>query len=334
MTYTKSNTPEKDKVQYVAISPDMFQAQNNDDEIDLRELWNVIWRGKWIIIATTAIFAVASVFYALSLPNIYKSEALLAPADSEQQGGLSGLSGQLGGLASLAGVNLGGGKTDKTALAIEILKSREFFAKFAEKHNILPELLAVKEWNMPTNTVVYDDEIYASESGEWVRKVKAPKKAKPSMQEAKKEFDVLFSVEQNVENGMVSISIEHYSPEVAKQWVDWLVQDINSEMKIRDKEEAENSIQYLQYQVAQTNIVEQKTLLYQLIEEQAKTLMFAEVRDEYVFKTIDPALVPELKFKPKRALIVILGILSGGFFALLVLVILEINAKKDGLNKE
>lgn len=186
MTDTKNNTPEKDKVQYVAISPDMFQAQNNDDEIDLRELWNVIWRGKWIIIAITAIFAVASVFYALSLPNIYKSEALLAPADSEQQGGLSGLSGQLGGLASLAGVNLGGGKTDKTALAIEILKSREFFAKFAEKHNILPELLAVKEWNMPTNTVVYDDEIYASESGEWVREVKAPKKAKPSMQEAKK----------------------------------------------------------------------------------------------------------------------------------------------------
>ena len=78
-------------------------------------------------------------------------------------------------------------------------------------------------------------------------------------------------------------------------WVDWLVEDINTDMKIRDKEEAERSIKYLQSQIANTNIVEQKTLLYQLIEEQAKTLMFAEVRDEYVFKTIDPALVPELK---------------------------------------
>lgn len=28
--------------------------------------------------------------------------------------------------------------------------------------------------------------------------------------------------------------------------------------------------------------------------------MFANVRDEYVFKMIDPALVPEEKFKPKR----------------------------------
>ena len=84
MTDTKSNTPEKDKVQYVAISPDMFQAQNNDDEIDLRELWNVIWRGKWLIIAITTIFAVASVFYALSLPNIYKS-CLLYTSDAADE---------------------------------------------------------------------------------------------------------------------------------------------------------------------------------------------------------------------------------------------------------
>lgn len=327
MTDTKNNTPEKEKVQYVAISPDMFQAQNNDDEIDLRELWNVIWRGKWIIIAVTAIFAVASVFYALSLPNIYKSEALLAPADSEQQGGLSGLSGQLGGLASLAGVNLGGGKTDKTALAIEILKSREFFAKFAVKHDILPDLMAAKDWDMSSNTIIYDEEIYSSDRDKWLRDVKPPRQPKPSMQEAKKEFDALFSVEQNPDNGMVLISVEHYSPEVGKQWVDWLIQDINFEMKVRDKEEAGNSIQYLQSQIAQTNIVEQKTLLYQLIEEQAKTLMFAEVRDEYVFKTIDPAIVPELKYKPKRAIVVIFGGGIGGVIALSIVLILNVMRK-------
>ena len=81
--------------------------QNNiaDDEIDLRELFAVIWQGKWLIIAITALFAVASVVYAISQPNIYKSEALLAPAEQEGGGGLSALAGQFGGLASLAGVN-------------------------------------------------------------------------------------------------------------------------------------------------------------------------------------------------------------------------------------
>ena len=40
-----------------------------DDEIDLRELFGVLWAGKIKIIAITAVFAVASVIYALSVPN-------------------------------------------------------------------------------------------------------------------------------------------------------------------------------------------------------------------------------------------------------------------------
>ncbi|MCV5216295.1 Wzz/FepE/Etk N-terminal domain-containing protein, partial [Escherichia coli] len=51
---------------------------HGDDEIDLRELFKALWKGKWIIIATTFIFAIGSVLYAMSLPNIYKADALLA----------------------------------------------------------------------------------------------------------------------------------------------------------------------------------------------------------------------------------------------------------------
>jgi uncharacterized protein involved in exopolysaccharide biosynthesis len=322
MTDNQNNPPHRDNVQYVAITPDMVQAQNNpDDEIDLGELWNAIWSGKWIIIAITAVFAIASVFYALSLPNIYKSEALLAPANEEQQGGLGALAGQFGGLASLAGVSLGGGKADKTALAIEILKSRAFFAKFVEKHNILPDLMAAKSWDLASSILTYDDEVYLEDGAKWMRNVVPPKKAQPSLQESKKVFSSLFNIEQSKETGMVILSLEHISPNIAKQWVDWLIQDINLDMKMRDKQEAEKSITYLQSQIDKTTIFEHKTLLFQLIEEQTKTLMFAEVRDEYVFKTIDTALVPELKAKPKRALIVVLAVLLGGMLAVLIVLI-------------
>jgi uncharacterized protein involved in exopolysaccharide biosynthesis len=322
MTDKQSSQHSNDNVQFVALSPDMLKTQNNaDEEIDLLEIWAVIWRGKWIIIGITTLFAIASVFYALSLANIYKSEALLAPANEEQQGGIAGLAGQFGGLASLAGVNLDGGKSDKTALAIEVLRSRVFFAKFVEKHDILPDLMAAIGWELTSNTLIYNYEIYLPENAEWTREVKPPKNAKPSMQEAKKEFDKLFAIDQNKESGMIVISVEHVSPMVAKRWVDWLIEDINLVMKVRDQEEAQRSIDYLQTQIAETNIVEQKTLLYELIEEQAKILMFAEVRDEYVFKTIDPAIVPELKFKPQRALIVMLTVFLAGILSVLLVLV-------------
>ena len=297
--------------------------QNNiaDDEIDLRELFAVIWQGKWLIIAITALFAVASVVYAISQPKIYKSEALLAPAEQEGGGGLSALAGQFGGLASLAGVNLGGGSSNKAQLAIEVLKSRQFTSDFIQKHNILPDLMAAESWNMQTNTVVYDSEIYDAQNDKWVREVDAPFKPKPSMQEAYKEFSEILTASTDKETGMVKISIEHVSPTVAQQWVDWLIKDINQTMKQRDVLEAIKSTDFLTQQLEQTKIADIRAVLYKLVEEQTKTIMFAKVRDEYVFKTIDAALVPEEKFKPKRALICVLGVLLGGMLSVMIVLI-------------
>lgn len=299
-----------------------FTRQSADDEIDLRELASILWGGKKVIIAITFIFACASVAVALSMPNIYKSEALLAPAEEQQNGGLAGLAGQFGGLASMAGINLGSSAgTDKTALAIEVMKSRKFTSDFIQKHEILPDLMAVDKWNLSDNKITYDSEVYDSNSEQWLRDVTPPKQPKPSMQEAYKEFSKIFSVSSDKESGLVTVAIEHQSPYVAKQWVDWLVADINDVMRQRDVKEAKRSAEYLEKQIEQTNVADIRTVLYKLVEEQAKTIMFAEVRDEYVFKTVDPAVASEQKFKPKRALICVLGTLLGGMLAIFVVLI-------------
>lgn len=301
-----------------------------DDEIDLRELFTAIWQGKWIIIAITTLFAVASVFYAINQPNIYKSEALLAPAEQDQQGGLGALAGQFGGLASLAGVNLGsGGGVDKTQMALEVLKSRQFTSDFIKKHNILPDLMAAKAWNRETNSVIYDDELYVAEQNKWVREVNAPFKPEPSMQEAYKEFKKVVSANTDKETGMVTVAIEHVSPYVAQQWVNWLIQDINATMKQREVQEANKSTDFLTKQLKQTKIADIRAVLYKLVEEQTKTIMFANVRDEYVFKTIDPALVSEEKSGPKRVLIVIIGIILGGMLSVLAILIRHFARKNE-----
>jgi uncharacterized protein involved in exopolysaccharide biosynthesis len=112
------------------IKGDFVSNQNQiatvyDDEIDLKELFSVIWAAKKLILAITSVFAVVSVIYALSLPNQFKASALLAPAQ-QQSGGLSGALGDLGGLASLAGVDIGGGGGGEAQIAQEILLSWGF----------------------------------------------------------------------------------------------------------------------------------------------------------------------------------------------------------------
>ncbi len=305
--------PQKEpQAQYLPYHPHVT-APASDDEIDLRELFKAIWQGKWIIIATTFVFAVASVLYALSLPNIYKADALLAPAESSDGGGLSKMAGQLGGLAALAGVNVGGGDISQADLAVQVMKSRQFVDIFINKHDLLVPLMAAKDWDLENNQLVLDEEIYDQRTGEWLREPKGLRGPKPTAQEAYKVFvEDILSVNLDENSGLYTVSVKYYSPYLAQQWVDWLIEDINKVMRERTIAESSQNLDYLGAQLQKTAVADMQSTFYKLIEEQTKSLMLAEVQEEFVFKTVDPAVAPELKDRPKRALICVLGILLGG----------------------
>ena len=119
----------------------------------------------------------------------------------------------------------------------------------------------------------------------------------------------------------MSISLDHKSPILAAQWVNWLIEDANSAVKAQDVAEAERSIEYLREQVSNTSLADLQAVFFDLIQSQTETVMLAEVRQEYVFKTIDPAVTPEEKSKPSRALICVLGTLLGGMLGVVSVLI-------------
>jgi uncharacterized protein involved in exopolysaccharide biosynthesis len=294
---------------------------NFDDEIDLSELWRAIWSGKILIIVISFIFALSSIAFALSKADIYKASILLAPSSSDSAGGIGALAGQFGGLASLAGISLGGGGTDKTVLALEIIKSRAFLETFINKHNLLVPLVASEKWDRINDKLIFDDEDYDANNDKWIRKVSFPKTVVPSSWEAYQELLELISVSQDKTTSLVTIDIEFYSPTIAKKWLGWLVADVNDFMRQQDEKEAQSSIDYLTKQLKKTEISAMETVFYQLIEEQTKNMMLTKVSTEYVLKTIDPAQVPERKVGPKRALIVVLGTMLGVILSVFIVLV-------------
>ncbi|EGR2226458.1 TPA: Wzz/FepE/Etk N-terminal domain-containing protein [Vibrio parahaemolyticus] len=292
------------------------QPQSTDDEIDLRELFKALWKGKWIIIATTFVFAVGAVLYALSLPNIYKSDALLAPAESSNGGGLSKMAGQLGGLAALAGVNLGAGESSQTDLAVQVMKSRQFVETFINKHDLLVPLMAAKDWDLTNNKLILDEELYNPNTGEWLREPNGLRGSTPTSQEAFEVFNKeVLTINQDKESGLYTVSVKYYSPYVAQQWVNWLIEDINKVMRERTIAETSQNLAYLNTQLQKTAVADMQSTFYKLIEEQTKSLMLAEVQEEFVFKIIDPAVISETPFLPNRFIIVLMGSIFGGIFS-------------------
>ncbi|MGL5563184.1 MAG: Wzz/FepE/Etk N-terminal domain-containing protein [Tannerellaceae bacterium] len=83
-------------------------GQPYGDEIDLVELAQKVWAKRKMILRNTAIGAVVGIVVAFSIPKEYKTTVKLAPENASQAGG----AGNMGALAAMAGINIGGAGTD------------------------------------------------------------------------------------------------------------------------------------------------------------------------------------------------------------------------------
>ena len=296
-------------------------AHQYDDEIDLKELFGVLWTGKILIVAITAVFAIGSVLVALSIPNQYKATALLAPAQADG-GGLSSALGQLGGLASLAGVSIGGGESSESQIAQEIMKSWSFVEGFISDNNLEVEVFAAEGWSKSSGELKIDDDVYDIDTQSWLLEDdETGELRRPTSWQLFQRFDAMTSVSQDKQSGLVSVSIEYYSPVIAKEWLDLYVAAINEHMQTRQVAKVTSNIRYLEAQIAKTSIAEMREVFYTIIEEQTKNKMVAEASPDYAFVAVSPSMVPEEKSKPSRALICVLGTLLGGMLGVVIVLI-------------
>ena len=315
---------ENSHVKTASIQPAALHYQ--DDEIDLRDLFFTIWAGKWLIVSVTFIFAVVGMLYALQKPDVYQATVLLAP--TEKSGGPQ-FGGQLEGLASLAGVNLGADSSSKTIIAKEVLQSRAFLADLIRRHELAVPLFAATDWNKENNSWVYDTETYNPSTRKWAIDDEGNSLAPTDWDLVEKFRQAHLSVSLNKDNGMITVSVKSLSPPAAKQWADWVVHDINEHMRTQDIKEAEARIEFLQNKLNETEIAGMQKVLYQMVEAETRTVMLANAQKEYVFRTIDPAVIPQEKSEPKRALIAIVSTFIGGLLGVFAALLREFLKKED-----
>ena len=296
-----------------------IKTPTNEDEIDLRKLLDVIWSGKWIIFGLIISSSIIAVLYSISLPNVYKSEALLSPVVSEAAP--SGAMSNMGGLATLAGLNFQTQPAGNSTKALKKLRTLSFYEDNILPNIFLPDLMALKSWDSKNNKIIYDKNIYNHETQSWSKI--------PSSQKSYKDFKRILAFTQDYETGFITISIRHQSPYIAQEWTNLIVNQLNDFFRSNDKREAQAAMDYLNAQMAQTSYTEIKQVIAQLLQNKMQQLTLIEANDFYVFSYLDPPKVMEEKIEPNRKSISILGAVLGGLLGILIVIIREFLSKKD-----
>lgn len=296
------------------------------NEISIRFFIETSLKYKLFICIFTFTSFFGSIFYSLNIPNIYRSEAILAPA-STGDSSKSSLPSSLGSLASFTGISMGGANIPIASQSVKIMRSYEFFNSLLKNDDqMLINLFAAKSWDQKNNTLILDTSIYDISSKSFIDKP-------PSTQEAFKQFKKYFSIQEDKKNGFFAVTVEHYSPYVAEKWASDVVIRINSYMREKKQKEFSKSIEFLESQIIATSLNESKLALISLLQSQMQNKMYAERSPEFVFKVLDAPHASEFKARPSRSNIVLVATFIAFFLSLIISISIRffIENRKDSL---
>lgn len=270
-------------------------------------LLRVLWRRRVIVVTIVVLSLLCGAAIAWLKTPLYRSSVVLAPRQSEEQGGaLTAVLGQMGGLASLAGLAGLGGQDSNDSLAL--LTSRAFFERFARDSQILPVLFS-SNWD--------------ERSGQWKSTLRA--EDIPTLDDGWELFNTrIRTISQDQKTGIVTLSITWKDRETAATWANALATRLNEDMRSRAIADSIATNRQLQEQLDKTSVVELQQAIHRLMEMQIKREVLARSRSDYAFAVVDPAVVSDADrfVSPKRALI-LLSALIIGFASAVIFVILR-----------
>ena len=273
--------------------------------ITLADVAAAFRRHLWLLLGAAAVGLILAVVLVVLAERVYRAEVNMMPAATDaSSGALSDLAGGFGGLIPLAGLNTNAAAAKNEALAI--LSSRSFTERFINEGDLLPVLYS-GQWD--------------AQAGAWRDADDAP-----TLWKAVKFFDrSVRSVNEDGSTGVITVAVEWRDPQLATEWANKLVADLNAQVRQRAVEEAARSIEYLNKELGKTNIVELERSIYELIEDQIKTIALANVRDEYAFRVIDPATTPDMDdyVYPNEPVMLILGLAVGATLGVVVVLLRE-----------
>lgn len=278
--------------------------RDDDEELDLRELVSRLWQGRWIIIASVVFFTCAFAAVAFLMTPVYRATAVLVPASVDRGGSLGSALGSLGGPASIAGIEIGSMGVSRTEEALAVLRSRQFTEVFITEHQLMPEIFP-RQWDAKAKT--------------W-----NPGIEQPTLVRAYKRFDELRTATEDRKTGLIKVQVEWKDPAKAAFLVNELIARLNAVMRARTIARTDAYVGYLQKELAATSAVETRQAISRLMEAQINDRMLANVTEEYAFRVVDKALVPDVSdpARPKRALLIAFGGLAGVFVGALIVFVL------------
>ena len=283
-----------------------------DDEIDLRELFVELWRGKWLILFISCVSLALASFYLNGAVRKHTVSMTFKPVLEESSGpNLAGL----GGLASLAGVSLPQSGSGDFATYRTLLRSQEVAERVIATTELLPEIFK-NEWDAqnaqfrePSRGVLRQSlsglksVLTGDEKGDYIA---------PNPQRLSIFVEDTFALTLDKETGFLTVSAESDDPELIVALIIAATEATDELMKERYIINAEQTLQFYQSKILTSRSREHREALAKLISAEDQKLMLTSEGRHFVAEPLTRATISMAPTSPKSVLVLALALMLGG----------------------
>jgi hypothetical protein len=304
-----------------------------DDEIDLKELFLALWRGKLTIVFICAIALFGGAVYLHKAERTFSVKAVYKPvAEDTQAPNLGGF----GGLASLAGITLPSSSGSDFTAFQALLTSQEVADILMNEQDVLSSLFKL-EWDAENETFsqpvksargrfigVLKKTLTGSEQSDYIA---------PNSQRLSEELTELMTVSVDKNTGYLAVSSEATDPQIRINLIQKMASITDDLLKQRYIENAEDTLAFYHKKMTLARSREQREALAKLMAQEDQRLMLAARGKNFV---VEPLMRPTASLyptSPKASLILALSIVLGGFLgSALVLIRASLQTRGDKPN--
>ena len=317
-----------------------------EDEIDLIALLQQLWNARMFILKVSTAFVLLGIAVALLTPTKYKAHTVFIPQVSDASAGVGS---KLGGLASLAGINLGAasdGMNIPPTLYPNITSSVPFKLAF------LAATISVEGKKKSIEDYLLDQpkSFLSNFFGQREKEDNAPQnevlQLSADQESLFKQLNEILTVGVNEKEGYVSLSVLWKDPVIAAQLAEvgksllqeqviaYKLEKLNDNLLFTQEQYAQKRKEFEQvqdrlalfkdrnqnisssrFQSQLQRLQSEYDIALSVVQELAKQLETTKLqvnRDTPIFTVIEPVIVPHEREQPKRKLIVLIWAFLGG----------------------
>ncbi len=283
---------------------------NIDGEVDLFEYIALLvrYRYRMVIAAVLAAMLVYGLTYLM--PVKYSAFALVAYNNYDKPGGVALKEYRGGDTVSLLerDIIIDSSSENEKERLLARFRSYAFATYFIEKNDSLLKLIYPKGWD--------------AEKNKWKDGFEV---------DTRKAVDIfnkeLAWVSADEKTGLLTVGFNASDPAIAAQMANTVVEDFKKYQKNLVLKQLDSRRKYLESRLTITSNLEFQRSIYRMLEAQMSAETLINVRDNYPFEVIQPAIIPLAKSSPQRMMFAILTLIVVMFLGVAYVIGRELIAK-------